>query len=452
MSEHSYFHNGATTGDAVEAPYSSALFSKIFSTIHSSKESGVIFTDTLDMTVSNLVPAHSAAGGINHVVVYPGSAIVGGVLYVNSAPITFTVVANTSSYPRIDAVVVRANWALHTARLVYKSGRPGTAPTYPELLQEIGDVYEMPVAYFYNDGTVNALYVWDARPFLNTALHANTYATRNMQPNSEFMTPAAIPDMWVNSGAVGDTIATDTKFDYMDRGQTRKIGNYSGTEQLSISYATVNPAHNTTNLVFTFKIELEVLSGAVIISYNGASDLAQIPVTNGPIEFILRVGMGVTFPDVILMFEGIANTIFKLGQITATYGYIPATTKTTHEMILYKSARSTAYTKSTGTTQINADVLPGTRAAVINLYTSDTGSAGGNTFNASLQSNKGNADQLRVEIGRRTNSKYNNVEGIVGFDPATYTAVTNPDQLQLVCTASGAGTMSVTTHYVGIIV
>lgn len=457
MSETSYFHNGATAGDAINAPYPAALWSKVFSIIHSSGESGVI-----PFNQNMLAPTFSAAGG-NHVIVDTGAAVVGGVYYNNSAAVNLFLVANTSAFARVDTVAIRVNWATHTARLIYRTGEPTILFNYPELPQDIGTLYEMPIAYVYLPAAssgiaVNALHIYDARPFLNTPNHANTYATENMHPNSEFISYHLyysglnnyIPDMWGYALGTGDTITLSSKFDQQARGYSVVVDDVSGTAGIWIPYVISNGAITPK---VTYKILLQVNSGYVTISDNSLTNYAQIGPTNGPIEFIIRANpLLATYIN--LLFSGTAGSNFTIGQITCTYGYIPAPTKVQHEHVFHTVGWSNLYTKSTGTYQITPAFsgIAGNSpfANWVILSAADSGSAGSNTINASLQSNKGNADQLRVEIGRRTNGKRIAVAGIIGHDPATYVTPQEWQEVQLVCTASGALSMTIYVYEVGL--
>lgn len=449
MSETSYFHNGATTGDAVNAPYSSELWSKVFSAIHSSGESGVI-----PFNKNMLAATFSAVGG-NHVSINTGAAVVGGVYYNNSASIDFYLSANNSNYARLDVVVIRVDWTSHTARLAYRTGTPTLLLSFPELTKEIGTFYEMPVVYIYNPAAssgiaLGSLHLYDARPFLNTPNHANTYATDNMHPNSEFIGQSYnpnnyFPDMWGYTVGAGDSITPTVKFNNQSRGVTHTVNNVSGGAEIHIPYMIAS----SPTIKIVYKILLQVNTGYVTISDNGVTNYAQIGPTNGPLEFILRTNASIA-NYITLMFSGTAGSNFTVGQITCTYGYIPASTKTQHEIVFHTISKSNSYTKSTGTTQISPGTIYGPVAKWVILGANDSGSAGSNTINASLQSNKGNADQLRVEIGRRTNSKSIFAAGIVGHDPATYINPTQANQIQLVCTASGGNTMTVTIYEVGL--
>lgn len=78
--------------------------------------------------------------------VLSGSALVQGIAYLNDDTESFVVAANASGNPRIDTVVVQADYAQQTARLVLKQGTPAASPTPPSLTQTPGIMWEIPIA------------------------------------------------------------------------------------------------------------------------------------------------------------------------------------------------------------------------------------------------------------------------------------------------------------------
>jgi len=51
-----------------------------------------------------------------------GAALVQGIAYLSTATVALTVAANGAGNPRIDTVILRADYALQTIRLVLKQG------------------------------------------------------------------------------------------------------------------------------------------------------------------------------------------------------------------------------------------------------------------------------------------------------------------------------------------
>jgi hypothetical protein len=78
--------------------------------------------------------------------VLAGSALVRGIGYINTTTVPFTIAANSSGNPRIDTVIVRADYALQTARLAVLQGTPAVTPATPTLTQSANVMWEIPLA------------------------------------------------------------------------------------------------------------------------------------------------------------------------------------------------------------------------------------------------------------------------------------------------------------------
>lgn len=78
--------------------------------------------------------------------VMPGSALIQGIGYINTAKVSFTIAANSSGNPRIDTLVLRADYALQTVRLAVLQGTPAASPTVPSLTQSANVLWEIPLA------------------------------------------------------------------------------------------------------------------------------------------------------------------------------------------------------------------------------------------------------------------------------------------------------------------
>lgn len=75
-----------------------------------------------------------------------GAALVQGLAYINTTTESFVIAANASGNPRIDTVVVRADYALQTARLTVIQGTPAASPSPPALTQSAGIMWDIPLA------------------------------------------------------------------------------------------------------------------------------------------------------------------------------------------------------------------------------------------------------------------------------------------------------------------
>lgn len=78
--------------------------------------------------------------------VLAGSALVQGIGYINTATVNFSIAANASGNPRIDTVILRADYALQTVRLAVLQGTPAASPANPSLTQTANVLWEIPLA------------------------------------------------------------------------------------------------------------------------------------------------------------------------------------------------------------------------------------------------------------------------------------------------------------------
>lgn len=75
-----------------------------------------------------------------------GSALVQGIEYLNDATVSFTIAGNASGNPRIDTVILRADYVAQTVRLAVLQGNPAGSPTPLALTQTPGVTWEIPLA------------------------------------------------------------------------------------------------------------------------------------------------------------------------------------------------------------------------------------------------------------------------------------------------------------------
>jgi len=146
MTRTSNFWDGVVIGDA--GPYSSeqfATFAKYAFGLGAPKANvGPMLGNGTSPYNSLRVEAQSpAAAAVN---VLPGSAFVAGRLVVYDTTTALTIAANSSGNPRIDVVVLRADYSLQTIVLAVLQGTPAVSPAPPNLTQTIGTLYEIPLA------------------------------------------------------------------------------------------------------------------------------------------------------------------------------------------------------------------------------------------------------------------------------------------------------------------
>lgn len=146
MSETSRPWNGVVTGDA--GPYSDANWQQLYRAIigfgAARANSGVFLMSGTEPADGLKVQAQ--AGPTTSVDVLLGAALVQGIAYLNTATVALTVAANGAGNPRIDTVILRADYALQTIRLALKQGTAAASPTAPALTQSAGVMWEIPIA------------------------------------------------------------------------------------------------------------------------------------------------------------------------------------------------------------------------------------------------------------------------------------------------------------------
>jgi hypothetical protein len=146
MTEISRPWNGTTIGDA--GPYSDADWHQLYRAIigygAGRANNGVFLMSGAEPENGLKVQAQNPVTA--SIDVLAGAALVQGIAYINDATVSFTIAANASGNPRIDTVVVQADYALQTIRLVLKQGTPAASPVAPALTQSANIMWEIPLA------------------------------------------------------------------------------------------------------------------------------------------------------------------------------------------------------------------------------------------------------------------------------------------------------------------
>jgi len=134
--------SGTSTGDA--GAYSddqwATTWAKMIGFGANSANRGVVRGVDDDLRVTAQSPASNAVD------VNLGSAVVQGKWYENTAVESFTISANGSGNPRIDTIILRADYTAQTVRLVLLTGTPAATPAAPTLTQTAGVTWEIPIA------------------------------------------------------------------------------------------------------------------------------------------------------------------------------------------------------------------------------------------------------------------------------------------------------------------
>lgn len=146
MAEISRPWNGTTVGDA--GPYTDQQWHELYRYIiglGGNRNNVGIFlgSGTQPSDGLRVLEQSPAAAAVN---VLPGSALVNGIAYMSDATEAVLIAANASGNPRIDTVVLQADYALQECRLTILQGTPAATPVPPSLTQVDGTLWEIPVA------------------------------------------------------------------------------------------------------------------------------------------------------------------------------------------------------------------------------------------------------------------------------------------------------------------
>lgn len=145
MTERSYVWDGQLIGDATIAPYDTSEWARIWRNLTGGARVNYgVLKGTGDGTNEPLTVRATSPASKN-VDVLQGAALVHGRLYETDATVTLAIAPNASGNPRIDLVILRADFVLQTVRLAVKQGTPAASPTPPTLQQDTS-FWEIPLA------------------------------------------------------------------------------------------------------------------------------------------------------------------------------------------------------------------------------------------------------------------------------------------------------------------
>lgn len=457
MTEHSYWHNGSMRGDATESPYSADIFKTIFSQLVSSSRNGILSDETV-LGMTNL--AVSASGLDMEVDVRAGSAFIEGIYFNNSASYALTIdPINTHAGQRIDRIVIRIDWEAQTARLaVVKGEEVNVYPSSPSLQQEVGKIFEYPLAkigiiYSVTAAIVQTM-IFDERVFLPTA---QSHPIMNFMHNSEFIYGANdaqyAPAYWYISGGTPTITNYITPNNTLtERGNIIRLVNPSGGPSIntdifiSNASSTLYPAFSRATIAFY----LQVISGGAEISFNGTLVNILDP-TSEPVLIKYRMALSslASYVSLSIAFGGEVH----LYPVTLSWGSIEAPFVPCKELVLAQfPSQSSVSTASTGASTVTRTTLAGELNIPLPYYSVyessllvqqtvyDTASSGADSYYHSVGINN-----LRTEVGRLPNSVRRHSTGFIPavspVSSATYTTNT---------VASGAGTINKQYTLVGL--
>lgn len=149
MTERSLPWNGIVTGDC--GPYSDADWQRLWQYIiglgGQRANVGVFLGSSEPADPPNeglsVVAQNPVTTSVN---VLSGAALIQGIAYINDDTESFVISANASGNPRIDTIVLQADYAQQTIRLVVSEGAPAASPTPPTMTQTPGVMWEIPIA------------------------------------------------------------------------------------------------------------------------------------------------------------------------------------------------------------------------------------------------------------------------------------------------------------------
>jgi len=434
----SYFHNGTSHGDAIEAPYSADVFVSLLD---------ALYPDCVIWNASyNDLLVTTVAG--RNVRVRSGVAILNGGIYINDSDKTLALNENTSGYARFDMVILRhIRCEVNEIRLAIKQGIPSPYPQAPIL-----DDNEMALAVVYvasGFAAIAATEIYDLRVFGYNSDHARHFYSDNIMVNSEFMAFSTLstannpPDYWSETGSV--TFGEYIKPDQQARGRAVTLDCNVAGEGISTTLLTTQG----TAKMFTLQALVKVNSGICQVSWAGTT--RNLYPTLEYEEVIIRVSTNSYQTLSFLSSGGAAN--FEIGQIILTQGYIQLPFEPNHETLFFMTSL-TPYlswtSQSSGIKTVSIDsfvnngLLEGTLMGLVQVHVNDAGSAGAGPYYAELASISGGV-WCRVYVHGLTNDALRTGFGIIYFEPPDFKG-------ELTLVASGVGTMDARLYLTGIVV
>lgn len=443
MSEKTYFQDGIVTGDAQESPYSAEKFSEVMNII-----SGSYVTEGLVVT--------AAAG--RTVDVSSGSAFIRGVSYYSDGVVNLSCSENTTSYGRLDYVVLRVNRTNQTCRLTVVEGKPSAVPSFPTLHQNIKTVYDFPLVLIYQPSAfvaTNDIYIYD-----QTIRYNFGYSYKNIMPNSEFIgmvnfeeyyglggDPTSswfYPALWVNAAANFPNITLKPKYDFMDRGNVLHVESVLGSDTMQID---IPGALGVYEVPYTIKIPIQVYEFYLDITFAG--EQKRIYPFNGLLHLLIRISTDDATNRLTL--DGNNYAYYDIGQIVLNIGEVSAPYGVCHEYIpIYKRLTLPAGDDYVDLDYTIDNTMPSFKdidTVFAGLYVTDTASAGTSPCYCELTNADGNVTYVRAEVGLLTNSTPRHMMGFVHLEPGAH-----PLAKRLYYNRVAAGTMTAYANIVGIMV
>jgi hypothetical protein len=466
MTESSWPWNGTTVGHAATgaytAPYSAEEYTLVYArngcfVFSGSRGGGVILGHGGGLLATQTAPASA------NVIVPSGVAIVGGLHYYNDTNITIPIAPNTSGYPRLDRIVLRADWSAQTVTVDIIQGTPSASPVLPSLTQTWGTIWEVPLVWIYvanGFSTIETTDIHDDRRVLDSHFAPMGERVTNLITNSEFLAFSGLslgtglvpPDRWALVGTP-TSITSTTRPSAMERGRAVRIVTDAVGEGISQTFPVLpNQGYVVSGLINN-------TSGGCIfrVTTNSTDPLKEanryIRVSGQWIDEIIAYA---TQSDATTMTVSVlslsASSTFSVGQITARRNYRLAYSPF-HEIIPFdyrvSDASWSGAAKSTGVTTINLNtnfggiILPGTSGVFVNVGGSDSASAGSTTARIAVRPTAGGLESVTAYPAGKANNAPEYSSGLVSLDGSL--------QFQIAVTATGTNTFSAHCYLAGIV-
>lgn len=480
MVQTSYFWDGTSVGDATLAPYDDAEIATIMDDIYGYfVVPGYLFGTQI---AGDELTVKGDTVNVGKVIVYPGVAMVRGVLYIIDEEVTLDVPATAGANPAIYRVILDKDTATQTVRVGIKQGAEAAAPRPPTVASN-----EVSIAWLYITGAYDHTIdlfddslIHDERVFKYIGPDAQRHVFENILHNPEFMATSGgtntAPDGWVLvntpatsfgtgggrtvrgkwvrfQGGAGEGIETTVP---INRGSTMdgEIWTIRGYIEVDAQSLTVD-------------VYVDILDGGTILFDSKTFWVMASPGagTEGITEFIMRIRINPLSTEQnairIVITSDNAATDAYIGDMAVIPGYVAGTKESVRksELIWLDNAIAdvnwTATAKSTGTTTISLNVdfggiIPrGVRGVVLRVRCRDSGSAGAAVADGTsikLYAYTSTIPSAVVSCTGLPNDEWESGLGWVSIWPNDTSS-----RFAVVVTASGAGTLDATLEIIGII-
>lgn len=183
-----------------------------------------------------------------------GSALVQGIEYLNDATVSFTIAGNSSGNPRIDTVILRADYVAQTVRLAVLQGSPAGSPTPLALTQTPGVTWEIPladIAVANGFVSITNANITPRHEWVNAASGVYLDNILNNSGGTLQDGDVVIWDSSIDRGVTTTTTQDDRRLAGVWRGRTAN-GGYGRVQRSGVGYVNANGAVTRGNLLATY--------------------------------------------------------------------------------------------------------------------------------------------------------------------------------------------------------